>query len=256
MHEQLFPRPLSFLDENDPLIEHFWSLVRTNDEISCLWILATNQVGAAYAAFAPLLPLGSPDPLRQQGVEYLHHRLAALCIAPMDHLMERLRVHAPDLTRLCGRFLCSNLESLMLRLLRRRLGMPPEPPFRWRGEYLTADNPIRVGPHRAGYTVVEIPDDVSGDHVLKLQAYLNAHRPPKRPGRPRKPPGAAHTPQPRAPDPLAQQAAALKQQGLHWRDIARRLWPDEPPPTEHKACECQRQRVNRLVFKGRRDALG
>ena len=59
----------------------------------------------------------------------------------------------------------------------------------------------------------------------------------------------------RPPDPLARQAAALKQQGLDWRSIALQLWPDEPLPTEHKASERRRKRVDRLIVRGRLDAL-
>ena len=257
MDEQPFPRPLKFLDQNDPLIEHFWSLIQMNDEISCLWTLVANQVAAAREGLAAQLPmpLGNPDPVRQKGVVYLHRRLQALQISPTDLLLERLQVHAPDLVRVCGKFLHDNLKSVMLRLLRRRMGFRPEPPFRWRGEFLTADNPIRVGEHRAGHTNVSVPDDVSGTQLLELQAYLNALRPAKPRGRRRKPPGAPQTRAPRPANPLASQAAALAKQGLRWRAIAQQLWPDEPFPTEHKASERLRKRVDRLIVRGRLNAL-
>ena len=266
MDEQSFFHPPKFLDQNDPLIEHFWSLVQMNDEISCLWTSVANQVAAAHEGLAARLsmPLGNPDPVRQKGVVYLHRRLQALKLSPINLLLERLQVHAPDLVRVCGKFLHYNLESIILRLLRRRLGFPPEPPFRWRGQYLTAKNPIWVGPHFpertiAGrtipaHTITAIPDDVSGKHMLKVQTYINAFRPEKPRGRPRKPPGAPRTRQARRADPLARQAADLQQQGLRWRAIAQKLWPDEPLPTEHKAWERLRKRVERLIVRGRLDA--
>jgi hypothetical protein len=217
--------------------------------------LAANQVAAAHEDLAPLLPIGNPDPVRQKSVEFLWSRLQAHRIAPMDLLMERLRVHALDLTRVCGKFLQWNLTAILLRLLRRRIGIQPSADFRWRGEYLTPDNPIRLGPSQAEGTTVLIPKGASGKHHLQLQQYLNAFSPPKRRGRHPKPPGAPRTRQPRHADPLARQAAALKQQGLHWRAIAQALWPDQPPPTEYKARERLRKRVERLAHRGLLDAL-
>jgi hypothetical protein len=256
MDEQAFPRPLKFLDDqNDPLIAHFWSLVRTRgDPLYSTWLLAMNQVAAAHEDTAHLLPIGSEHPEEQRGVEFLGSSLNVLRVKPMDYLMDCLRKHAPDLTRVCGKFLQENLECVMLWDLRKRLGIL-QPPYRWRGEYLTADNPIQVGTHSAGHTTMSIPDEVSVEHLLELHTYIHAFHPAKRRGRPPKPPGAPRTRRPRQADPLATQAAALKEQGLHWTAIAQALWPDEPLPTEYKARERVRKRVERLVFKGRLDAL-
>jgi hypothetical protein len=254
MDEHLFPRPLPFLDENDPLIEHFWSLVENNDEINCLWLLAMNQVAAAYAGFVSLLPIGSPDPVRQKGVVFLHKRLQALRISPMDHLLERLQVHAPDLVRMSGRFLPYNVESRMLRFLRLRLGFPPEPPIRWRGEYLTRDNPIRVGPYIDGRNIVSMPGDVDLKYFFQWKAYVNAFRPVKRPGRRPIPPGATQPYTPRALDPQGIDVAyQMWRTGQKKIDIVRALWPDADL-RDKRVYSKLLKRVDARIMRGRQHA--
>jgi hypothetical protein len=49
---------------------------------------------------------------------------------------------------------------------------------------------------------------------------------------------------------LAHQAYRLSADGWHWTKIARELWPDIRP-TDHKARNRIRSRVNRLVYRGR-----
>jgi len=308
MEEQPFFRPPKFLEENDRLLDHFYALVGSTGPLSSAWLLALNQVAAAHPGLAPHLPIGSPDPTTQRGVEFLGSSLNVLRITPVDYLLERLQVDAPDLVRVCGRFLLYNLENCMLRDIRQRsywipgsyapalsekrnsclwlwknkgskeeritkvalyaiststtlesnkslrqnLGFPPERPFQWRGEYLTADNPIRIGPHSAGKTNVDIPDDASGTHRLQFKQYTDAFRPRKQPGRPRKPRDAPRTPRRtgRLDEARARQAASLHQQGAHWTAIALVLWRNTPVPTEKKAREALRQRVKRLIQRG------
>lgn len=271
MDAQPFPRPLKFLEENDALLAHFYALVGRTGPLASAWLLAVNQVAAAYPGFAPHLPIGSPHPTTQRGVVFLGSSLNALKVKPLDYLIEQLQKHAPDLVRVCGRYLLYDLESTILRDVRQNLGFPPEPRFRWRGEFLTADNPIWIGPHLSEPTIIAgrtipagtmtvTPPEATVKHAIQVSQYINTDRPTKPPGRPRKPPSAPPRRRPQPPDPLAVRAAALKQQGLRWRAIveklrAEKLWPDEPLPTEHNALERVRKHVGRLVNKGLLDTV-
>ena len=129
MHEQSFFHPPKFLDQNDPLIEHFWSLIGSTGPLRSAWLLAMNQVAAAHPGLASLLPIGSHDPTEQRGVEFLGSSLNVLRVTPMDYLIERLQVHAPDLVRVSGRYLHYNLESHLLRACAGGWDSRPSPHF-------------------------------------------------------------------------------------------------------------------------------
>jgi len=250
VHEQPFPRPLKLFDQNDPLIERFWALVTTHDAINCLWILAMNQVAAAHVELSRLLPIGNPDPVRQKGVEFLRSRLELLRISPMELLLERLRVHLPELTDVVGRYLRENIATLMLRFLRHRIGRAPTKPFVWQGEYITGNNPIRVEAYSAEYINVTIPLNVSTRHHWELYSYIQSLRPAPRRGRPTKPPDAPRTRRPNITDAEAIRAWELHQHGADAVTIARTLFPGEPRTTEQDRRRV-RQKVRRRLARGR-----
>jgi len=255
MDEQPFPRPLKFLEkENGPLIKHFYALVGRTGPLSSAWLLAVNQVAAAYPGLAPRLPIGSPDPATQRGMQFLGSSLNVLRVTPIDYLIERLQEHAPDLVRVCGRFLYYNLESCMLRDVRQNLGFPPEPPFRWRGESLTATNPVRIVEDN-NKIIFTLPSDVNPrdthKYLVQANAYRNAFRPAKPRGCRPKPPGAPPTTSRTASDAEARRAWELFQHDPNRTTIAQALFPDSPMGTERERRRVL-AKVDRRIARGRR----
>jgi hypothetical protein len=258
MAEPYFPRDIPLFEQNQAILKVFWDLFLADDGIHCLWTLAMNQVAARYEETRLPDPIGSTDPIRQKGVEFLWNRLKTNPQAPrpMELLLDRLRGKVPELAHLAGKHLPAMIEEIMLRFLYiRRTGRPPSMPFQWQGEYITVDNPIRVVEHTSKEIIFALPLDVTpkdrAKYLLQLDAYLNAFRPVNPPGRPPKPPDAPRTTRRTTSDDEARRAWDLHQHSEDRVAIAQALFSYSPtwPEQERRRVFAK---VDRRIARGRR----
>jgi hypothetical protein len=192
------------------------------------------------------------DAEAQAGLDQLRAGLKHGGVSAFDRLLEQMHRLRP-----AEASMFQSLAQVVTELLLIHLGRLPLTPGWLEVERLSPDSGVRILAHGEGGAAIWVPYDVEERHLMDLRTYLRLRRPAGHPGRPPKPPEAPRTPRRRSrlSGPLADLAAKLDQEELHWTAIAQALWPGVPLPTEAKAREALRQRVKRLIVRGRLDAL-